>query len=141
MTIVDTNLLSEAIKPVPSAPVLRWLASQAADQLYTTTISEAELLYGIELLPHGRRRTKLEDEINGMLTEDFFGRILAFDRDAARAFATISAGRRRKGQPIREMDAQIAAIAFAQGAALATRNTGDFEDCGVKLINPWHYSN
>lgn len=141
MTVVDTNLLSEALKPAPASAVLNWLSSQSGNQLYTTVISQAELLYGVALLPHGARRAGLQTAIDLILAEDMGGRILAFDQDAARAFAAISASRRKKGRPISEMDAQIVAIAFSRGATLATRNIRDFEDCGVKLINPWNYSN
>jgi predicted nucleic acid-binding protein len=97
----------------------------------------AEILYGIELLPKGKRRDKLLTETEAMFNEDFAGRILPFDEEAARAFAEIAAARRTQGRPIAEFDAQIAAIARTQRAALATRNTSDFEACGVRLVNPW----
>jgi len=105
--------------------------------LLTTTITEGELLYGIELLPEGRRRSLLETLVAGILAEDFAGRILPFDSAAAREYADIAANRRRLGRPISEPDARIAAIARSRGARLATRNVSDFADCGLQLIDPW----
>jgi toxin FitB len=111
--------------------------SRLGQELYLTTITVAEILYGIELLPHGKRRDKLHAEAEATFAEDFSGRILPFDWDAAHMFAQIAAVRRLQGRSIAEFDAQIAAIAKCNGAALATRNTSDFEGCGVRLINPW----
>jgi hypothetical protein len=107
------------------------------DPLFTTTISMAEILYGVELLPPGQRRDLLNTEAQAIFAEDFSGHILLFDEAAARSFSRIAAERRRQGRPIAELDAQIAAIAYTHGAALATRNTPDFDGCGVQLINPW----
>ena len=138
MTILDTNVLSEAMTPTPSANVTAWMAEQRLSQeLYLTTITVAEILYGIELLPQGKRRDKLHAEAEATFAEDFAERILPFDWDAARMFAKIAAARHAQGRPIAEFDAQIAAVARSHGAALATRNTSDFEGCGVRLINPW----
>jgi hypothetical protein len=97
----------------------------------------AEILYGIELLPKGKRRDRLSGEAEAMFTQDFSGRILPFDEPAARAFAEIAAARRAQGRPIAEFDAQIAAIARSRRATLATRNIADFEACGLRLENPW----
>jgi predicted nucleic acid-binding protein len=137
MIILDTNVLSETMKPVPAAEVLQWLASQPAARLFTTSISQAEILFGLEIMPKGKRRTALQTEAEAMFEEDFAGRILPFDADAARMFPRIAASRRALGRPIAQDDAQIAAIARSRGASLATRNTGDFESCGVTLLNPW----
>ena len=137
MLILDTNVLSETMQLVPSAKVLEWWSQQQAGELFTTTVSVAEILYGIELLPKGRRRDKLLAEAEAMFVEDFAGRILPFDEDAARTFAEIATGRRAQGRPIAGFDAQIAAIARSRRATLATRNTTDFEGCGVNLANPW----
>ena len=137
MIILDTNVLSEALKPSPSAEVLRWIGARPAEELFTTAITQAELLYGLELLPNGRRRTALQGAIDQIFSEGFGGRILPFDSNAATMFAKIAATRRRLGRPIRQADAQIAAIARSHGAAVATRNTGDFEDCGVRVMDPW----
>ena len=113
------------------------MSAQTAADLFTTTITIAETLCGIEILPKGKRRDQLLCEAEGMFGEDFSGRILTFDESAARMFALIATERRRRGQPIATFDAQIAAIARANGATLATRNTDDFEGCGVKIVNPW----
>ena len=137
MIVLDTNVLSEAMKPIPAAEVLRWLAAQPTSRLFTTTITQAEILYGLELLPKGKRRAALQSAVETIFEEDFANRVLPFDCDAARIFPQIAASRRALGHPIAQWDAQIAAIARSRGAALATRNTGDFEHCGVILLNPW----
>jgi predicted nucleic acid-binding protein len=137
MIILDTNVLSEVMRPAPSVRVLEWLAKESALSVFTTTIAMAEILYGIELLPKGRRRAALASAVGAMFDEDFAGRILPFDSDAARDFPKIAAARRASGYPIAQFDAQIAAIARSRGAAIATRNTGDFEGCGVTVLNPW----
>lgn len=137
MIILDTNVLSEVMRPLPTAEVLRWLATHPASRLFTTAITQAEILYGLELLPKGKRRAALQSAVEAMFEEDFADRILPFDSDAARVFPQIAASRRALGRPITQWDAQIAAIARSRGAALATRNTGDFEDCGITVLNPW----
>lgn len=139
MTILDTNVISEIMQPEPSPRVIGWWSNQDAsgELFFTTTINVAEILYGIALLAKGKRHDKLLAEAEAMFAEDFAGRILPFDEQAARAFAEVAAGRRSRGRPIAEFDAQIAAIARSRRAALATRNTADFEGCGVHLVNPW----
>ncbi len=137
MTILDTNVVSENMKPLPSSVVEAWISGQIREELFTTAITVAEVLYGLELLPKGKRRDALLREADATFREDFAGHVLAFDESAARVFALISAARRTHGHPISTQDAQIAAIARIRGATLATRNTGDFEGCGVKLVNPW----
>ncbi|MBP2310749.1 type II toxin-antitoxin system VapC family toxin [Azospirillum soli] len=137
MVILDTNVLSELMRPAPSAEVLRWVAGRPATGLFTTTITQAEILFGLALLPEGRRRGDLLAVAGQMFAEDFAGRILPFDGAAAEAFAPIAAGRRRAGRPTGTFDAQIAAIARVHGATLATRNVVDFLDCGVTVVNPW----
>jgi predicted nucleic acid-binding protein len=137
MIVLDTNVLSEAMSTSPAAGVLQWLSLQANEELFTTSISMAEILQGIELLPEGKRRTGLLGAAQSMFTDLFPGRILSFDEDAARAFAPIAANRRRRGRPISLFDAQIAAIARARRATLATRDVSDFEECGVRVVNPW----
>jgi hypothetical protein len=97
----------------------------------------AEILYGIEILPRGKRRDSLRAEAEVVFIQDLAGRVLPFDEEAARAFPEIAAGRRAEGRPIAELDAQIAAVARSRRAILATRNTADFEGCGVRLVNPW----
>lgn len=137
MIVLDTNVLSEAMKRAPAPEVLHWLAARPASSLFTTTVTQAEILYGLELVPKGRRRAALQSAIEAILEEGFAGRILPFDTDAARVFPRIAASRRALGRPIAQWDAQIAAIARSRAATLATRNTKDFEHCGVALLNPW----
>ncbi|MBI2294963.1 MAG: type II toxin-antitoxin system VapC family toxin [Betaproteobacteria bacterium] len=137
MILLDTNVLSELMKPAPSEGVMRWMAAQPATSLYTTSVTQAEILHGVMLLPPGRRRNAIEAAAEAMFREDFGGRILPFGSDAAHPYARIAAERRRAGRPISHFDAQIAAIARSTGAAIATRNVTDYDDCGVKVINPW----
>ncbi|HVH79335.1 MAG TPA: type II toxin-antitoxin system VapC family toxin [Stellaceae bacterium] len=137
MIVLDTNVLSEALRPTPSSIVLGWMREEPLEAAFTTSITEGELLFGIARLPEGRRRDALEAVINRLLRERFAGRILPFDSAAAREFAEIAAARRRIGRPISEPDARIAAITKSRGAVLATRNVTDFADCGLELINPW----
>ncbi len=108
-----------------------------ATSLYTTSITEAEILHGVMLMPAGKRRNRLLAAAEAMFSEDFARRVLPFGSDAARAYATIAAQRRRAGRPISHFDAQIAAIGRSARSAVATRNTTDFEECSVTLINPW----
>jgi predicted nucleic acid-binding protein len=135
--ILDTNVLSEALKPVPSDAVLRWLAAQSPSAVFTTTITLAEVLYGVETLPRGKRQTRLVAAVEKMFAEEFEGRILPFDEDAARVFAGIVASRNTAGRPISQFDAMIAAIARCHRAAVATRNTADFDRCGIQVLDPW----
>jgi predicted nucleic acid-binding protein len=135
--ILDTNVVSEVARPRPMLKVLEWMRSQPRSALFTSAITEAELFYGVALLPEGRRRSDLEMLVNAILSEDLSGKILPFDSAAAREYADIAATRRGRGRPISEPDARVAAIARSRGASLATRNTADFENCGVELIDPW----
>jgi hypothetical protein len=137
MIVLDTNVLSELMKPKPATKVIDWMATQPAASLYTTSITQAEILYGLMLLPPGRRRSALEAAATSMFSEDFGGRILEFGSDAAPRYAQIASDRRRAGRPISHFDAQIAAIARFMGAAIATRNTADFDGCGVTRVDPW----
>ena len=137
MIVLDTNVVSELLRPSPAARVEQWLAAQDGAMVYFTAVGEAELRRGVEILPAGRRRNSLAKVVEGILEQDFRGRILSFDRTAARAFAAIAAVRRRVGRPISQFDCQIAAIAMANSAAVATRNIADFEACGIDLIDPW----
>jgi predicted nucleic acid-binding protein len=137
MILLDTNIVSELMRPAPSQAVMAWLAAQPAASLFISAVTEAELRYGVMLLPEGRKRAELVSAIEAMLAEDFADRILPFDSAAAMAFADISSSRRQAGRPISQFDALIAAIARSRGAELATRNVADFEGSGVEVINPW----
>lgn len=137
MIVLDTNILSELMRPAPAEIIVRWVTAQPLTSLYTTSITQAEILHGIRLLPAGRRRNALESAAEAMFGEDFRGRVLAFGSKEAQSYARIAAERRRAGRPISHFDAQIAAIARSAGAAIATRNVADYAACGVEVINPW----
>lgn len=137
MIVVDTNVVSELMKAAPDQTVRAWSARHSVATLYTTSITEAEILYGIELLPEGRRREAIRAAAQAIFTQSFGGRVLAFGSNAASAYASIMSRRRRLGRPMNHAGGQIAAIALAAGAALATRNVADFEGSGLKLTDPW----
>ena len=137
MILLDTNVVSELMKPDPAEAVTRWIGGASAASLYTTSITQAEIFHGILLLPAGRRRRAIEAAATTMFLEDFPGRVLPFDENAATPYAQIATQRRRAGHPISHFDAQIAAIARSNGAILATRNVSDFDGCAVEIINPW----
>lgn len=138
MIIVDTNLVSELLRPAPEPRIEAWFAARKTVDTYMTTISEAELRYGVAVMPEGKRRDVLIRRVEKLLTKIFRGRVLSFDSPAAEVYAVIAAGRRKAGRPIGPLDGQIAAIARVRGAAVATRNVRDFEGCGVEIINPWN---
>ena len=138
MIIIDTNVVSELMRASPDPAVLAWFAGHAADTLFLTAVSEAELRTGAAILPAGQRRDRLVGAIDAMIDQDFAGRILPFDSPAARSYAEIAAARRAAGKPILDADCQIAAIASACGAAIATRNVKDFAGCSIDIINPWN---
>ena len=136
MILLDTNVVSELMQPAPSGEVLDWFGRQAAGELHLSAVSEAELKRGVAILPAGRRRDALAAAIDAMIAEDFAERVLPFDSAAAAAFASVFAERRAAGRPISHPDCQIAAIARSRGAAIATRNAGDFAGCGIAVIDP-----
>ena len=138
MILLDTNVISELMRGKPSAQVVAWIEERPRSRLGITAITQAEVLYGIELLPKGRRKQALLTTVQMMFSEDFRGRIFPFNSDAAYAFAKISAIRQTQGRRISQLDAQIAAIVQTVGAELATRNVTDFEGCGIKVLDPWH---
>ncbi|MEE4639394.1 MAG: type II toxin-antitoxin system VapC family toxin [Wenzhouxiangella sp.] len=137
MQILDTNVISELMRPSPNERLVAWISAQPAGSLFTTAVTEAELRYGMALLPAGKRREQLFRQFNLMMTEDFASRILPFDRSAAKLYASIVAGRRRSGRPISQFDGQIAAIARSRDGGIVTRNDQDFSDCDIPVINPW----
>ena len=137
MIVLDNNVLSEVLRPVPDPSVLDWLTNLPRASLFTTTVTRGEILYGIRLLSDGKRRRGLWDAATKIFDEDFADQVLSFDSDAADMYAEIAASRRTAGKPISQFDAMIAAMARSRGASLATRNAKDFEDCGVDVIDPW----
>ncbi|MDP2713134.1 MAG: type II toxin-antitoxin system VapC family toxin [Solirubrobacteraceae bacterium] len=136
MIIVDTNVISELMKPSPAPSVRRWARAQRGAEVFTTAITLAEIDYGIARLPAGRRRDQLRDAADEVFAA-FDDRVLPFDPAAATQYARVVIGREELGLPIDGFDAQIAAICHARGAAFATRNVKDFAATGIDLINPW----
>jgi predicted nucleic acid-binding protein len=137
--VLDTNVLSETLRPTPAPAVMAWLDAQPRQAMFTTAVTRGEILYGIALLPEGRRRDELQDACTAIFDIDMTGRVLAFDAAAADAYAAIAAARRGAGRPISQFDAMIAGIARAHGATVATRNITDFEGCGIPLVDPWEF--
>jgi toxin FitB len=137
MIVLDTNIISELMRPTPNPGVVAWVAAQPRAILHTTYINQAEVFFGIANLPEGRRRTALTETARTIFAEDFSGRILSFSAGAASCYPEIVITRRRAGKPIEGFDALIAATALAAGAIVATRDVGGFEGCGLTLINPW----
>lgn len=136
MIIVDTNVVSELMRASPSAAVISWLRQQKRGSLMTTAITIAEIRYGLARLPAGRRTSRLQETAEQVLGA-FPSQVLPFDGAAARLYGDIAATREGVGRPMDAFDAQIAAIARAHKAWLATRNTKDFDETGVRLVDPW----
>src|SRR5688572_5131740 len=137
MIVLDTNVLSEVLKPAPDGRVMVWLKAQPRPSLFTTSVTRGEILRGIRILPDGQRRQGLWDAALKIFNDELAGQVLNYDSDAADLYAQIGAIRRAAGRPISQFDAQIAAVARSRGANLATRNVKDFEGCGIDVINPW----
>lgn len=140
MIILDTNVISEAMRVVPNSAVMAWMSAHPGRSLYTTVINEAEILLGLATMEDGRRRTQLKTAAQRVFAEDLAGRVLSFDQPAARAYAHLAAERRRMGRPISHADAQIAAIALVNSAQLATRNVNDFSHLQLNIFDSWHTS-
>lgn len=138
MIVLDTNVVSEPMKPGGNAAVLAWLDLQVADTLYLTATSLAELLVGIQALPNGKRKAELGTALADLMTGLFGPRILAFDQRAAMAYAQLVSRARSAGHTISVAAGQIAAIAAANGFAVATRDTAPFLAAGMPVINPWN---
>ena len=138
MIILDTNVLSELMKGKPNVSCLRWFESQVSANLFTTSVSQAEIYYGVYVLPAGKRRSDLLAACQFVFEQEMIARVLPFDNEASTAFAQIVAHRRLLGKPISQFDAQIAGIVRTRGAKLATRKVADFENCGVDVLNPWN---
>jgi len=137
MIVLDSNVVSELMRPAPDPRVLHWFSNQIAEDLHVTAVTMAEIFHGIELIATGRRRDVLRAGAEKMFGDVFADRVLTFEDRAAYAFSQIASTRRRQGKPMSQVDAQIAAIAGVHGATLATRNPYVFEGCGIRLVNPW----
>ncbi len=137
MILLDTNVVSEFMKSDPEPAVMVWINALPGATLFLSAVTQAEILYGVALVPKGKRREGLTRAARTAFETYFRARILPLDPEAAEAFAALAAGRRQAGRPISQADAQIAAIARSRGAALATPNVPDFEGCGVEIVNPW----
>jgi predicted nucleic acid-binding protein len=137
--ILDTNVTSELMRAQPEPAVMAWLAAQLATELFSTVITVAEISYGLERLPRGRRRRSLEQSYQSLFV-GMADHILPFDVDASLLYGPLVAAKERVGAVIDPMDAQIACIAACRGAMIATRNERDFADCGVQLVNPWRHA-
>jgi toxin FitB len=135
--LLDTNVLSALMQREADQTVVRWLDAQPSESIWTTSITVFEVRMGLDLLAEGRRRSRLEQEFDRLLTEDLDGRVQIFDRAAANAAGTIAASRQRSGRTVEMRDVQIAGIASARKATLATRNVRHFQGLGVHLIDPW----
>jgi len=136
MILLDTNVVSEAIKPESHRAVRAWLDAQLAETLFLPSITIAELLFGIGALPDGRRKSMLAARIDGLL-EAFAGRILPFDASAARCYADLAVKARAAGKGFPTPDGYIAAIAAVHGFAVASRDTSAFKAAGLTVIDPW----
>jgi toxin FitB len=135
--LLDTNVISAFMKPEPDQAVMAWLDTQPLESLWTTAITVFEIRVGIELVASGRRRQILEEAFSKSLELDIDGRIVPFDESAAQAAGRIAAAQRKIGRSLEIRDVQIAGIALARKAAIATRNIRHFEGLGIPLIDPW----
>jgi predicted nucleic acid-binding protein len=139
MIVLDTNVVSEAMKPDPNPAVQQWLNAQAAETLYLSSITLAELMFGISALPSGRRKAALSQTLEGLLNL-FDDRVLPFDTDAARQYAELAVAARAAGKGFPTPDGYIGAIAKARGFSVATRDVAPFQAAGIKIIDPWEAS-
>lgn len=139
MIILDTNIISEMMKQSPALSVMSWVNLQKSAHLYITCITIGEIEYGIQSLPDSARRKALESAFNKVTKSAFNHRILSFDEPAANLYGELMSHRKRSGRPLSILDGQIAAIAISNQFAIATRNTKDFLNCAIELINPFNY--
>ncbi len=137
MIILDTNVLGALMRSVPDAAVVRWLDHQPAESVWVTSITLFETRFGLALLPSGRRRQRLQSEFDRLLREDLENRVLDFDSAAAIEAASVAAARQKTGRPVDMRDTQIAGIALARHATLATRNVRHFADLEISIVDPW----
>jgi predicted nucleic acid-binding protein len=138
MILLDTNVISEPLKLTADVGVLTWIDAQIIETLYLSTISLAELRFGMACLPPGQRRDTLQTSLEQRILPLFVGRILSFDGPASEAYAVLRARARNQGRAIAPADGYIAATATAHGLMVATRDTGPFEAAGLTVINPWN---
>ena len=138
MIILDTNIISELLRKVPAPQVMAWLAGQPVQEMVTTSITIAELRFGAQSLPSGKRRDLLNAQITAMLQQQLIGSVLPFGQEEAEIYGALAADLRRRGIAIGMADKMISAIALLQDATLATRNSKDFLPCGVKVVDPFN---
>ena len=137
MIVLDTNVISELMRPRPEPKVVNWLRAQNVEWVYTTAMTAAELWYGVHLLEPGKRRADIELRVRAMLRQDFAGRILDFTAAEAAEYGRLHTLQKRSGRMADIADTQIAAITHVRGFAVVTRNVGDFAHTGLQIINPW----
>ena len=137
MIVLDTNVISEPLNPIPDQTVIRWIDAQEPETLYLTATVLSEVLIGVALLPAGKRKFGMEQGMRALQTRLFGDRFLSFDREAAVAFALLGSRAAAKGYSISMADCQIAAIAAVHGFAVATRDTAPFQAAGISVVNPW----
>ncbi len=137
MILLDTNVVSEVMNVAPSANVLKWLNDQSSSAVYVSAVTVGEIEYGLRILPDGRRRLQMKEKFEQFIALAFAQRVLGYDEAAARLYGEIMGVRKELGRPMSVPDGQIAAVARSHGLSIATRNTRDFEECGVDLLNPF----
>ena len=137
MIVLDTNVVSAVMMPSPPPSVISWLNDQPSDLVFLPTVAIAEIAYGLQALPEGKRRRGLRERFERFVAEGFGQRILAFGEPAAHEYGALMAHRRSIGRPMSVLDGQIAAIARTAGAAVATRNVRDFQECGLTILDPF----
>jgi hypothetical protein len=137
MHLLDTNVVSEVMTSAPSLAVIRWLDGQDAADVYLSSITIAEIHYGLHAMPKGKKRNSLSQQFDEFIAAGFSHRILSFDDTAARRYGTLMAERKARGKPMSVLDGQIASIALVHNLTIVTRNTKDFEECGLNIINPF----
>jgi len=137
MILLNTCVISALMRPQDNRAVVAWLDRQSSVSIWTTAVTVLEIRFGLLTMPEGRRRSKFEQAFDGLLQQDLEGRIAAFDLAAAEAAATLAAERQRKGRPIDVRDTQIAGVALARRAAIATRNAKHFDDLSIPIVDPW----
>ncbi len=137
MILLDTNVVSEAMRPEPAPQVMDWLRNQPMHLLMLSAVTVAEIRYGLARLPQGRRRLELEERFHAFITRGFSDRVLPFEQAAAEIYGDLVSDRERAGRPIDAFDAMIAATARLVQAQMATRDASGFDDCGLELIDPW----